>query len=262
MKPQKMEHKSGSKVKERNKPKLVLVEGMPGAGKTTCAKIVANKLKQEKYRIKFYSEMDDDNPIRTPEFDRIRSRHPHVEPLKGTGLNGLSLDPTIYEDRQWSKLAKKCIRGEDIIMLESRYMQNSLQMEYLEGKSERSIRERFKIINSLVADADPLLVYLRPSNVARTIKNTLEARGREYTMWLLDQFMQTEWSQRRGLSDIDGVIVFFENWDEIAKRLCKIHDGPKIEINDPQNNWEDTVKQIKFAITETGQNIKKEGAKN
>ena len=114
MRPTNIERKDDSNAKEICKPKLVLIEGILGAGKTTSAKIVARNLKQENYKIKFYSEMDVDNPIRTPEFDRIRSRHPHEGPLRGTDQNGLSVDPSIYENRQWSNLAEKCRRNEFI----------------------------------------------------------------------------------------------------------------------------------------------------
>ena len=103
-------------------PRLILVEGMPGAGKTTTAKQLAEWLPQQGIPARCYPEMADDNPIRTPGVDAMRANHPQVRPLPDTGADGFAKDPSVYAIEQWGRLAARARDGAEVLILESRYI--------------------------------------------------------------------------------------------------------------------------------------------
>ena len=74
------------------KSKLIFVEGMTGAGKSTTAGNIEKWLTARGDRVRRYHEMDDDNPIRTKGVDAMRSNHPQVGRMTDVGVDGFALE--------------------------------------------------------------------------------------------------------------------------------------------------------------------------
>jgi len=228
--------------------RLIFVEGMPGAGKSTTAQNLGRWLSERGESCRAYHEMDDDNPIRTRGTDAMRANHPHVKPLPDVGPAGFAVDPGVYAMEQWSRLANRCANGEWTCVLESRYIQNAVQPRFMAGASPENVEQRFAQIYGLVAPAAPLLVYLRNSDVSRAIRETLAQRGEPWATWLKENFTRMPWARERDLEGEAAVIGFYEAWEQIAARLCELHRGPKHIVEDAQRDWPEALQQIFAAV--------------
>ncbi len=95
-----------------NAPRLILIEGMIGAGKTTTAGWVEDWLAGRGEDARAFSEFDEDQPIRTRAVDQLRG-----QPAQ---------EPDAYAASQWRRLAERCRPGRPTLILESVFLQNSV----------------------------------------------------------------------------------------------------------------------------------------
>jgi hypothetical protein len=227
---------------------LVFIEGMTGAGKSTTARNVAAWLEARGEPVHLYHEMDPDNPIRTKGVDAMRSNHPQVGRLPDVGPDGFALDPSVYGPTQWSDLARRSIEGPETLVLESRYMQNSVQPRYMAGAPAEKVYDGFAKIAERIAPASALLVYLRQSDVAAMTARTLVERGAPWAPWLVETFSAHAWAKQRGVTGEEAIAGFYEDWEKVAARLCEIHRGPSVVLTDAHADWDGSLREIHAAL--------------
>jgi hypothetical protein len=227
---------------------LIFVEGMVGAGKSTTARKIAEWLEVRGESARAYHEGDDDNPIRTKGTDLMRANHPQAKPLPDVGPDGLAIDPRTYGPQQWRDLAGRCQAGESTVVLESRYIQNSVQPRFMAGAPVEKVYEGFERIEALVSPAEPLLIYLRTSDIGRVIRTALAQRGDPWASWFKNSFSSLAWSRERGLSGEEAILAFYEVWEPIAARLCEMHTGPRFLIEDAHDDWPAALERIFTAV--------------
>jgi hypothetical protein len=228
--------------------KLVFVEGMTGAGKSTTARHIETRLTELCLPVRRYHEMDDDNPIRTKGVDAMRFRHPTVRPLPDVGEDGFARDPSVYSLEQWDALARRAVGEPATLVLESRYLQNTLQPRYLAGAPAARVREGFLALTPRLRPARPLFVYLRPTDVRAHLERTMRARDPSWAAWLVASFEQSGFATSRHLTGDTALYIFYEAWEEITAELFDLHDGPKLCLSDPADDWPKSVERICAAV--------------
>ena len=108
-------------------------------------------------------------------------RHAHADAtataLPDVGANGLATDPEVYGLDQWARLASRCVSGQQTVILEGVFLQNSVLPPFLNGAPVDEVKAVFASIESRIASADLLLIYLRPSNIDQAVARVHRARG-------------------------------------------------------------------------------------
>ena len=100
--------------------RLILIEGMIGSGKTTTAERLADWLSGRGEDVRAFDEGAADHPIRTR----------RVDELLGAPAPG---DPDAYSAGQWRRLAERCLRDGQTVILESIFLQNSVMPAFIDG---------------------------------------------------------------------------------------------------------------------------------
>ena len=159
-------------------PRLILIEGMIGSGKTTTAGHLADWLARRGEDVRAFDEGAADHPIRTRRVDELLA-----VPAPG--------DPDAYSAGQWRRLAERCRRGGQMVILESVFLQNSVMPAFIDGAPAAAVTEVCAEIQRQMAPAEPFLVYLRPTDIAAAI-----ARG--HGMHLSDEDLGSFGSVRSG----------------------------------------------------------------
>src|SRR5215208_623859 len=98
--------------------RLILIEGMIGAGKSTTAARLAAMLTEKGEIVEAYNEFGEDHPIRTRHVDLLRGACPATA--------------SSYDACQWNSLADHCARGPHAIIIESMFLQNSVMPLFVE----------------------------------------------------------------------------------------------------------------------------------
>src|SRR5262249_40040618 len=147
----------------RPRRRLVLIEGMVGSGKSTTAERLAARLIEAGADARAFTEFADDHPVRTRVADR----------LCGTEEG----EADAYFPEQWTAPATRCACSERTTIIESTFLQNTVMPHFTDDEPIAVVEDVFTDLLARVAPADPLLVYLRPVDVAAAIRRVHAERG-------------------------------------------------------------------------------------
>ncbi len=223
--------------------RLVLVEGMIGSGKSSTAARIGDWLAARGEDARVFREGVTDHLIRTRAEDRLRAAGDPQAP--GSAADG---SPGEYADDQWRQLAERCLHGQQTIILEASFLQNTVMPAFIEGAPMSTVDAVFTRIVDQVAPAEPLLVYLRPADVGAAIARVHRVRGEPWSSGNVAFVENSPWARRRGLRGQDAVVRLYQAWEPVVARLCRRYPFPKITVTDPQDDWPEAIARICAAV--------------
>ena len=191
-----------------------------------------------------------DHPIRTTAEDRLRAAaDPEAPGRPGDAAGGgAGSSPRGYADDQWRRLAERCLRDRQAIILEGSFLQNSVMPAFIEGAPARTVEEISTRILRQFAPAEPLLVYLRPTDIGAAIERVHRVRGEPWSSRNVAFVENSNWARRRNLQGQDAVVRLYQAWEPVAARLYSRYPFPKIMVADPQRDWAATLARICAAV--------------
>ena len=225
--------------------RLIVIEGMIGSGKTTTATGVGDWLAGRGENVRVFCEGAADHPIRTRAEDRLRAAADPRARVAGQRADGAAAGrPGVYAAVQWRRLAERCLRGRPTIILESSFLQNSVMPAFIDGAPARTVDEIFTQIVRQAAPARPLLVYLRPADIAAAIARVHRTRGDPWSSRNVAFVENSPWARRRSLRGQDAVVRLYQAWEPVVTQLYGRYPFPKIMVTDPQHDWQATLTRI------------------
>jgi hypothetical protein len=229
---------------------LILIEGMIGSGKTATAVRVGEWLAGRGENARVFREGAADHPIRTRAEDRLRAAADlRLSAVPGSAADdGAAGSPRAYPADQWRRLAERCLRGRQAIILEGSFLQNSVMPAFIDGAPSRTVNEIFTQIVRQAAPAAPLLVYLRPADIGAAIARVHRDRGEPWSSGNLAFVESSAWARRRGLHGHDAVVRLYQAWEPVVTRLYLRYPFPKISVTDPQRDWPEALARICAAV--------------
>ena len=216
-------------------PRLILIEGMIGSGKTTTAGHLAGWLSCRGADVRVFAEGAADHPIRNRRVDELLAA-----PAPG--------DPGAYSAGQWHRLAERCLRDEQTIILESVFLQNSVMPAFIDGAPAAAVTDICAEIQRQAAPAEPFLVYLRPADIAAAIARVHEARGEPWSSRNVAYVQGCPWARRRNLRGRDAVVRLYQAWDPVVSELFDRCPFPKLMVPDPHHDWPAALRTIRAAV--------------
>jgi hypothetical protein len=167
----------------------------------------------------------------------------------GSGADGtVEGSPGVYADDQWRRLAERCLRDQQTIILEGSFLQNSVMPAFINDEPLRTVDEIFARIQRQAAPAEPLLVYLRPADIGAAIERVHRTRGEPWSSGNLAFVENSPWARRRNLQGQDAVVKLYEAWEPVVTQLYSQYRFPKLMVTNPQDDWQGTLARICAAV--------------
>ena len=158
------------------------------------------------------------------------------------------MDPAVYSADQWGRLAEVCVREQQTVVLESTFLQNSVLPAFVNGAPLTKVREIISGIEHAIAPADPLLVYLRPTDISAAISHVHATRDPTWTSWNIASAQSYPFAVARNLHGRDAVVGLYEEWERVVDDMLERWPYRSLLVLDPQQDWPTALRNIEAAI--------------
>jgi predicted kinase len=216
--------------------RLVLIEGLPGTGKTPAARALHAALLERGVSSVVYLEAAEDNPI------AIGS----IASDLGGVIAGYPQRSDVLAD--WRALAAAPAPG--VTILESRFIQNAAMFRALAGGSLLDLITGTRVIADAVRELAPLLVYLRPDDARAHIEQVLREETPQWTARVTAVWEATPWARSRGLAGHDAFVRFFEEWAPQLDALIDCAAFETVRVAAPRTAWPQAIPRLALACCE------------
>ncbi len=188
--------------------RLILVDGIIGVGKSTTAQWLCRLLSAHGVSAEWHHEQDMEHPVFE---DHALESAARMSPRDCLAFHRSALE-------QWHRVAVATGPGRPVVILESSFLQAPIASMHLAGCSHDGIVEHVSETARVLHGVHPLLVFLRPRDVAAGVRRICERRGPEFAAYLLDTIRATPYGEQRAPVESGQVTTFIE---ELAE-LCEI----------------------------------------
>jgi hypothetical protein len=187
-------------------PALVLVEGMPGSGKSTTAQWLAGEFERQGRPARWVYEGEAPHPV---------VGAPQVPPRDWKELLGRHL-------AGWSRFAAAVRAGEATVVVDSGFLQTSVVVTLRRNLDAEIIRTFVARIADIIRPLDPALVYFRAPDATIAFRAICDTRGMTWTLQHIVAFDGSAWARTRGASGMGGVLAY---WREHAALCDAVAEG-------------------------------------
>ncbi len=119
---------------------------------------------------------------------------------------------------------------------------------FIDGAALDMVTGLFTTIVRLVAPAEPVLVYLRPDDIAAAIARVHHTRGPAWAAQNVAFVENSQWARRQNLRGPGAVVALYLAWEPIVSLLYDRYPFPKLMVTDPQHDWPAALARIGTAI--------------
>lgn len=212
--------------------KLILVDGLPGSGKTTTCQWLNRVLKENSISSQWYYELAHNHPIKMNKEENSKST---------IGVIGKSLS-------LWSDLTESINSNGGTVVVDSVPFQvNVLPMMNLDLPGEQ-IAEYFDELEKIIVGLKPFVIYFSPKSVTEHITRTYDCRGHEFKGRLIKATTNCPYSIKRSYTGLDGSISYWRDYKARCDRLFNQLNVTKIEIDGTFDNWGECHSKILKAL--------------
>lgn len=207
-----------------NATKLILIEGLPGAGKSTTGQQIADLLSQRGIASRFYDEGDHEESV---------------------GFFDPS-SPTYQQDlfNGWEAFAARQVGSPTLAVLSAHFWQNTALYMLDMGYEPAEIAIIIQAIATRIANLQPILIYLSPTEIAPHIHWLFALRGQGWSDFIFTRSMKMPYHRRRNHHDFTGIITFFQDCHTLCEQLFASFPYRKCKIQDPRQDWADAYRAI------------------
>lgn len=214
------------------KKKLVLIEGIPGSGKSTFARFLSNQFERNGYSCELFLETTLDHPI-----------------IESSGSEGISSYLESFYDR-WVKFLDQLSDGE-IVILESAFFQSPI-VHLLHKEADRElIRSLIYRVSNRLSMEDCRMIYFYQDDPQVAIEKMIESRGgNDYLLRKHDEYKQEPYFLNRQEQGPASHISFFLEYSVLANEIVKQVSIPSEIIENSAAEYDLYQKQMleKFDI--------------
>ena len=206
--------------------KLILIEGLPGTGKTTLTQYLGMHLALNEIPCWAVTELDPHAPIRVPTSQALTEESP-----------GIFL-------RAWEQLVHSRGPGATVTVIEARVFNWMALFLLLAERAERSILDASTAVERTLQPLKPVLVFLSVDDPRAAMEATVKVRGENWARSVAKRDTKFPWFRNRHLTGVDGWMEFWRPAAELQERLAAQWQSRKLGLRNAHEDWKGTYERV------------------
>jgi thymidylate kinase len=217
---------------------LILVDGLPGSGKSTTAQQLYMHLIKHGYKAHWFFEHDVTHPIYVNTEVRLAREVGDLEPNK------------IHEKAltNWANLVSST-GAENIAILEGTLFQSGAGSQFVMNWEPDKIASYAFLVEKLIERLDPVLIYFYQTDVAEALRRICKCRGRWFEEYLVKHVGASPYGKARGVTDIASVIEVLKAFREITDFIFAKLRMRKLAVETSDGKWRTYCEQISHFLS-------------
>ena len=219
------------------KPKLIIVSGMSGAGKSTTSQGIARLYRQNGIHNHWYHEEMEEHPIRWANGGEFKAGDLKTE--EGMTLN--------IEDmfERWSRFLDNISAIGGIHVMEGCLYQNIIRYFFSGGYSKEKVIIYYNKLMEILDRVDTRIIFLYSKDVRATLEKAFEVRGENWKQLILDPG-DDEYFQIHGYDGDCSVFAMWEDYRNLSDKVFSRYNGSKlkVEVDKTIRQWDVHMRKI------------------
>lgn len=211
-----------------NKKRLVIIDGMPGSGKTTCANMVSEKLSSWNVSNRCYLELEANHPLMLHGFTFNSLENEEADLF----ISQIQARFSDFVDMQLNSM-------HDVTIIESVLFQDAISCCYHMGMNADKLRNFTRSLQEIIAPLNPVLIYFYQVNVEGQWRFICKVRGNEWGSVSL----HTD-------DDFKEAGALWSGSQAFVREIVDYWDIPKLIIENKDYKWDEYAKLVTSFISD------------
>ena len=214
----------------KKEPKLIIVGGMSGSGKSTTSKKLAKIFNDNNIKAEYYHEEMDNHPIRWKDNGEFT-----VGDLKT--YEGMKKNIDDYFKR-WNDFIDEMLKTDHVYVMEGCLFQLIMRYFYNSCFNKEDIKNFYMSYFNILKRIDATLVFLYPESVKATLQDAFEIRGERWKKLILDPNGE-KYFETHPYKGEESIYKYFEDFRSLSLEIFNLSDNKKLFLKVPpiENNW-------------------------
>lgn len=201
---------------------LILIDGMPGTGKSTAAQSICESVKRNGISCRWHHEERSSHPLRL---------------FYNPECHSTSQDYVEAAQELWSAYVEALCAQEGIEILDAALLQNHVRSMLLFDCERDSIFALARAIEGLLDPVKPVFIYMRPTDIEGLLQMLSEVRGPGLlTLWMESQ-EQFPYARGRQLRGFNGLLAFWREFRGISDEIFESLAVQKLRLDIAGTDW-------------------------
>ncbi len=221
--------------------KLILVEGLPGSGKSTTTTYLAELLRQGGATVAAYLEKQPGHPLNVG-----GELHPSGRTIGDEFFRRYTIESFIDESvRRWQAMVSDAEQEATVNILDSYPYQNSVRVLLQLDATIDQLRVYAQEVETLMQPLAPILIYLDRQDLGEATRAISQQRGEAWTAYVVEVITRSPYAQRRGLVGPSGVLTILQTYQRVVTELLDESRLPRVVLMDCASRWEACAEQLR-----------------
>ncbi|WP_127529290.1 P-loop NTPase family protein [Paenibacillus kobensis] len=211
--------------------KLIMVEGIPGSGKSTTAQFISQVLNSRGYHHKWWYEEEKGHPVYI--YDDYNSMQQVVDELTSGNYRDIMKKALI----KWKEFVSSIQSSSEIIIVDSCLLGYLTWSLFPFDVPEQDILRYVMDVEQIITPLNPQLIYFYQEDVGAALKKICVRRGGNTEENFIRASTQSIYGQRLGLNGFEGMVSYWEEYRRITDEIFRNLHCSRISIENSEGNW-------------------------
>ncbi|QYR21273.1 hypothetical protein KZ483_26935 [Paenibacillus sp. sptzw28] len=218
--------------------KLVLIEGLPGSGKSTTAQFISRCLSQSGIKNKWWYEEEKGHPVYL--FNSEESMQQTIDNLT-KGNYEIIIKKAL---EQWRVFSDSLQNMEEVVIVDSTFFGYLTWTLFPMNAPIEDIEKYLLEVEAIIRPCRPILIYFYQSDLYTSLKKICERRGGNTAEQFIQNANQSKYGKKRNLTGFDGMLSFWKDYRNFTDNMFAKISTRKLSIENSEGRWNEYLQQI------------------
>jgi hypothetical protein len=213
--------------------RLIFVEGLPGAGKSTTGEYLAASVQTAGIGARYLPEVQARHPLNVG-----GPLHPAGQTTGDELFRRYTVETYLAESLdRWRSFVTNSAEADTVHVLDSYPYQNAARVLLQLDAPTAVIQAYARDVETIAQPLEPVLIYLERGMTPEAIGTTADTRGEAWTAYAVEVITNCPYAQHRQLSGPTGALAMLGIYHALVQDLMRTSVLPRLVLERCSEDW-------------------------